>query len=48
MNLLRFVLDAPWRVIFIASAAGLLSGFLSIAFIAVINDALYASDRRGR
>ena len=47
MNLLRFVLDAPWRVIFIASAAGLLSGFLSIALIAVINDALYASDRRG-
>ena len=44
MNLLRFVLDAPWRIVLIASAAGLISGFLSIALIAVINNVLQAGE----
>ncbi len=44
MNLLRFVLNAPWRVVLTASSAALLSGFLSIALLAVINDVLHDID----
>ena len=47
MNLLRFVLNAPWNIVLIASSAGLLSGFLSIALIAVINDVLHNGESSG-
>lgn len=47
MNLLRFLLNAPWRILLTASSAGLLSGFLSIALIAVINGVLHDSGSSG-